>query len=73
MWLSGHFLSILAKAKFIPALNFHINAVRMDQIRTAHLCLNQYQTTNSVSSIIAELNWNSLYAKQRSCRLLAYY
>src|SRR5271170_6825420 len=52
-----------------PYQTGQINAVEMVQRKAARFCLNRYQKTDSVSSMIAKLNWNSFSARRRASRL----
>jgi Reverse transcriptase (RNA-dependent DNA polymerase)/Endonuclease-reverse transcriptase len=46
-----------------------INALEMIQRRAARFCLNRYQRMDSVSSMIDELQWDSLAARRKASRL----
>src|SRR5271170_1986824 len=56
-----------------PHQTGQIKAVEMVQRRAARFCLSRYQKTDSVSSMIAKLNWNSLSARRRASRLTVFF
>ena len=58
-----------ASSVWDPYQTGQINSVEMVQRREESFCLNKYQKTDSVSSMITKLNWNSLSARRRASRL----
>src|SRR5438874_4576399 len=46
-----------------------INSIEMIQRKAARFCQNRYKKTDSVTSMIQELNWNSLRSRREASRL----
>jgi Reverse transcriptase (RNA-dependent DNA polymerase)/Endonuclease-reverse transcriptase len=58
-----------ASSVWDPYQSGHINSVEMVQRKAARFCLNRYQQIDSVTSMIGELNWESLAMRRRAARL----
>jgi Reverse transcriptase (RNA-dependent DNA polymerase) len=50
-----------------------IKTIEMVQRKAARFCLNRYQHTDSVSSMISDLKWDSLAARRKASRLSVFH
>ena len=56
-----------------PHTSGQINAIEMVQRKAARFCLNRYQKTDSVSSMLEELQWDSLTTRRGASRLTVFH